>query len=117
MMTMIFDFSSKCPSAERSFHDAREYHGEVDLGTPAEKPPQWSTAWLQGTICISFFHVDCVLSEILFFVSFSVLPLLQNMQHQTNIFVMQTSLWGCIKCFTPYVIRSVHRPTPPIFWN
>jgi len=49
IVAVLLLFSSECSSKEHSFQDAGKYHGEVALGTPAEKPPQWSAAWLQGT--------------------------------------------------------------------
>ena len=41
--------STECSTDEHSIQDAGKYHGDADLGTPAEKPPQRATAWLQGT--------------------------------------------------------------------
>jgi len=49
VITQLSFFSAKRCADQHSFQDARKYHGQVVLGTPAEKPPQRSTAWLQGT--------------------------------------------------------------------
>jgi len=50
--------SSKCSAKQHSFQDVGKYHGEADLGTPTEKPPERTTVRLQGTTARLMLHVN-----------------------------------------------------------
>jgi len=64
----MYFFSAKCRSTEYSLQDAGKYHCRVDVGTPAKKPPQRTTTWLQGA-------VEILMSSVTFCVNLGLLLL------------------------------------------
>ena len=65
----MYFFSAKCRSTEYSLQDAGKYHCRVDVGTPAEKPPQRTTTWLQGA-------VEILMSSVTFYVNFGFITVM-----------------------------------------
>lgn len=57
-------YSSECSAYEYLFQDVGKYHSDADLGTPAEKPSQRTTAWLQGTVQLFASFVDNVTCQL-----------------------------------------------------